>query len=270
MQDRREQRRLRHLERGRDVRGRPGAAGRDHRHRDRAGDGRGEVEVVARLRPVRVDRRQQDLARAALLRLARPVDGVARRRVVAGAAKTSPPPVSIATTTACDPSSSASSVTSSGRASAAELTETLSAPARAAPRRRPRRTPPPTVNGIETASATRPTRSSSSARSSSVALTSRKTSSSAPASEYARGELDRVADVAQPLELDALDDAAAGHVEARDQARERHRSEEARARRAALLGVELDAEERAALGRATTPSDVAVAAGVSAAYECAK
>ena len=37
-------------------------------------------------------------------------------------------------------------------------------------------------------------------------------------------ELDRVADVAQLLELDALDDAAAGHVEARDQARERNRS----------------------------------------------
>ena len=35
-------------------------------------------------------------------------------------------------------------------------------------------------------------------------------------------ELDRVADVAELLELDALDDAAAGHVEARDQARERN------------------------------------------------
>ena len=37
-------------------------------------------------------------------------------------------------------------------------------------------------------------------------------------------ELDRVAHVAQLLELDALDDAAGGHVEARDQARERNRS----------------------------------------------
>ena len=34
-------------------------------------------------------------------------------------------------------------------------------------------------------------------------------------------ELDRVADVTQLLELDALDDAAGGDVEARDQARER-------------------------------------------------
>ena len=41
---------------------------------------------------------------------------------------TSPPAASIATTTACEPSRSASSPISSGRASAAELTETLSAP----------------------------------------------------------------------------------------------------------------------------------------------
>ena len=39
-----------------------------------------------------------------------------------------------------------------------------------------------------------------------------------------RAELDRVADVAQPLEAHTLDDAARGHVEARDQARERNRS----------------------------------------------
>ena len=36
-------------------------------------------------------------------------------------------------------------------------------------------------------------------------------------------ELDRIADVAQPLEAHALDDAPAGHVEARDQTRERHK-----------------------------------------------
>ena len=34
-------------------------------------------------------------------------------------------------------------------------------------------------------------------------------------------QLDGVADVSQALEADALDDAAAGHVEARDQTRER-------------------------------------------------
>ena len=38
------------------------------------------VEVVALARPVGVDRREQDLARAALDRLARPVDGVAAAR----------------------------------------------------------------------------------------------------------------------------------------------------------------------------------------------
>src|SRR5581483_9270075 len=37
-------------------------------------------------------------------------------------------------------------------------------------------------------------------------------------------ELDRIADVAQLLETDALDDAAGGDVEAGDQARERDRS----------------------------------------------
>ena len=37
-----------------------------------------------------------------------------------------------------------------------------------------------------------------------------------------RAELDRVADLGQALEADALHDATAGHVEARDQARERH------------------------------------------------
>ena len=79
---------------------------------------------------------------------------------------------------------------------------------------------------------------------------SRKTSSSAPSSEYRRGQLDRVADVAQLLEAHALDDAAAGDVEAGDHALLDHRSdvrEQARARRAAALGMELDAGERAAL-----------------------
>ena len=99
---------------------------------------------------------------------------------------------------------------------------------------------------------------------------SRKTSSSAPASEYAAAELDRIADVAQPYEVDALDDAAARDVEAGDQTRERHRLQEARARSAALLGMELDAGERAASRDGDDPSDIAVAHGVSAAYECAK
>ena len=39
-----------------------------------------------------------------------------------------------------------------------------------------------------------------------------------------RAELDGIADIAQALEANALDDAPGGHVEARDQARERHSS----------------------------------------------
>ena len=49
--------------------------------------------------------------------------------VVPARVRTLPPSVSIATTTACEPSFAASSVIRLGPASAAELTETLSAPA---------------------------------------------------------------------------------------------------------------------------------------------
>ena len=85
MQDRREQRRPRDLERGRDVRRAARSARRDHRHVDARRDLGGERKVVAGTRPVGVDRREQDLARAALLRLARPVGGAARGRRRAGA-----------------------------------------------------------------------------------------------------------------------------------------------------------------------------------------
>ena len=66
----------------------------------------------------------------------------------------------------------------------------------------------------------------------------------------ARRELDRVAHVAQVLEADALDDAAAGDVEARDHALLDHATaflEEPRAGRAAALGMELDAGDGAVL-----------------------
>ena len=84
--------------------------------------------------------------------------------------------------------------------------------------------PPPNVNGIVTCSATR--------AATSTAETPRvdrrrdvEEHELVGAGVRVRGaELDRVADVAQALELDALDDAAARDVEARDQARERHRS----------------------------------------------
>ncbi len=97
---------------------------------------------------------------------------------------TRPSSVSIATTTAWLPSVRASSPISSGRASAAELTLILSAPASStAAASSTERMPPPTVNGIETCSATRAATSTAEPRYSSVAETSRKTSSSAPASE---------------------------------------------------------------------------------------
>ena len=88
-------------------------------------------------------------------------------------------------------------------------------------------------------------------------------------------ELDGVPDVAELLEADALDDAPAGHVEAGDQTREGHEvsSTDAmkRAPAAPLFSgwnwTPVNDPERAI---ATTPSDAATAAGVSAAYECAK
>ena len=56
---------------------RAGTARRDHRQRHRVAQLREELEVVAVARPVAVDRRHEQLARAALLALARPRDRVA-------------------------------------------------------------------------------------------------------------------------------------------------------------------------------------------------
>ena len=78
MQDRREERRLRHSERSGDVLRIAGAAGRDHRQRHGVAELLQQVEVVAVLRPVAVDRRHEQLAGAALLAFARPLNGVAR------------------------------------------------------------------------------------------------------------------------------------------------------------------------------------------------
>src|SRR5438094_10111881 len=89
VQDRREERCLSDLERLGDVTRSTCAAGCDHGNTDRVRDERRQLEVVAVSRPVGVDRRQQDLAGAALLGLARPVDGAAagftRARVRANA-----------------------------------------------------------------------------------------------------------------------------------------------------------------------------------------
>ena len=87
----------------------------------------------------------------------------------------------MASTTHWAPNRVASSSTSPGRATAAELTDTLSAPASStACASATSRTPPPMVNGTNTSSAARRASSTTVPRLSDVAVMSRKTSSSAP------------------------------------------------------------------------------------------
>ena len=84
-------------------------------------------------------------------------------------------------------------------------------------------------------------------------------------------QLHRIADLAEVDEVDALDDAAARDVEARDQTRERHNDSRKRAPAAPLFsGWNWTPVNDPDCATATIPSDVAVAHGVSAAYECAK
>src|SRR3954447_11918828 len=68
-----------------EVRELPGAAGGDHRHPDRVGNGFRQLEVVAVVGAVAVYARQQDLPRSALDRLCGPGDGVAPRDPLAAA-----------------------------------------------------------------------------------------------------------------------------------------------------------------------------------------
>src|SRR5581483_8092187 len=75
--DRGDERRLRPgLERLREMARAAGATGGDDGNLDGVRDRPGQLQVVARPRPVRVDRRDQKLARAARDRLLRPLDGV--------------------------------------------------------------------------------------------------------------------------------------------------------------------------------------------------
>src|SRR5262249_6045327 len=84
-------------------------------------------------------------------------------------------------------------------------------------------------------------------------------------------ELDGIADVAEPDEVHALDDAPARDVEAGDQTRERHRLSRKRAPAAPLFsGWNCTPVNEPHSATATIPSERAVAQGVSAAYECAK
>ena len=77
-------------------------------------------------------------------------------------------------------------------------------------------------------------------------------------------ELDRVTDVAQPLEADAFDDAPARDVEAGDQARERHRSRDRAPAAPLFSGWNWTPTKASVRASATSPSELAVAAGVSA------
>ena len=81
---------------------------------------------------------------------------------------------------------------------------------------------------------------------------------------------DWIADVAEPLEADALDDAAVRDVEAGDQTRERHRSRKREPAAPLFSGWNWTPRKLPDSATATTPSERAVSAGVSAAYECAK
>jgi hypothetical protein len=84
-------------------------------------------------------------------------------------------------TTHCEPNRCAASASSSGRATAAVFSDTLSAPARSSRSTScVLRTPPPTVSGMKTCSAVRPTTSYVVSRPPLDAVISRNTSSSAP------------------------------------------------------------------------------------------
>ena len=152
---------------------------------------RDELEVEALLGAVGVDRVDQQLARAALDRLARPVEGVEVGLGAAAVRRDDEAAIGVAaerltsseSTSTWAPNRSAISPSSSGRAIAALLTPTLSAPlASSRATSSVLRTPPPTVSGMKTCSAVARTTSYMVARSSTVAVTSRKVSSSAPCS----------------------------------------------------------------------------------------
>ena len=85
-----------------------------------------------------------------------------------------------------------------------------------------------------------------------------------------RSEVDRITDVAEPLEAHALDDPPVGDVEARDQTRERHPARKRPPAAPLFSGWNWTPRKLPASAMATTPSELAVAAGVSAAYEWAK
>ena len=199
---------------------------------DLAAYGADQLEVEAVLGAVGVHRVEQDLAGAELGGARRPLDGVeagglaaavgghleagvgARRR--GGRRRES--------TSTWLPNRSAISATSSGRWIAAVLTATLSAPARSSrSTSSTEATPPPTVSGMKTSSA----RARHDLHRRGAALVGggdvEEGQLVGTLGVVGAGQLDRVAGVAQLLEVDALDHPAAVDVQARDHADgERH------------------------------------------------
>ena len=160
-----------------------------------------------------------------------PAPSASRRRIhsIASSGVSSRPPLTItasrpptrltstAATTHWVPKLSARRETSEGSRTAAVLTETLSAPARrAAPASATARMPPPTVNGMKIDSATRLTISSVVSPGLVAGGDVEEDELVGALGVVAGGLLDRVARVAQRLEVDALHHPAAGDVEAGD------------------------------------------------------
>ena len=205
---------------------RAGPARGDHRHVHGVRHRARELQLVAVLGAVAVHAREEDLPRPALDALARPLHGVAAHRrapavhvhlvAVPGLARgrrSRAPRTGRRTPRASSPSSS-------GRATAAEFTDTLSAPASStAWASSTERTPPPIVNGMNTSSA-----HAARQRGHRLALLVR----GRDVEEHdlvgalvlvAHRQLHRVPGVADVHELHALDHAALVHVEAGDHAR---------------------------------------------------
>src|SRR5581483_2437809 len=245
VQDRREERGVDDAQRGGDVRGAPGAPRRDHRQRHGVVERGEQLEVVARARAVAVDRGDEQLPRAARLALARPVErrtlGLARRRVRAHA-----------TGLGVD--------RDDDRLRAERLGQLLDE--RGPFERGGVDADLVGAGGEHGARVVDGTDAAAEREGDRHALVC--------AGVGVRGaELDRVADVAQPREAHALDDAPVGDVETRDQTRERHRSRNRAPARPLFSGWNWTPTKAPCSAIAVTPSAVAVAAGVSAAYEWA-
>ena len=237
----------------------PAPPRRDHRHAAEisriSGD---QLEVEALLGAVGVDRVDQQLARAALDRLARPGEGVQvglgaaavgghdEARLACAALRLT----SSESTSTCAPNRSAISSISAGRAIAAQFTPILSAPTG--------QQPGDVVGGAHSAADGQRDEDLLGGAPHHVVRGRAVVDGRGDVEEgelvgallvVPRGELDRVARVAQVQEVDALDDAAGGDVQARDDAARRASSSDPR-------GVDRADEDRARAERVQLVHDV--------------